>query len=117
LYFKTSSYQIKDLKKLLPFFIENFFPNVANRFINKGHYAHLEVLKIINFMFEYGLFKYSEIEILLKQLYSLTEVLESLELSCARDAKYGKDVTFLSYLDSTIELLRETRTVMAKIMI
>jgi hypothetical protein len=67
-----------------------FFPKVGWRFIGGGHYAYLEVLKSVLVVMEYGLYEYSELEELLKRLYTLTETCENLEYYSSLDAKLKK---------------------------
>lgn len=83
----SSSFNIKEFVYQL---YQDFFPNVTWRYIGQGHFAHRVTLQITEFMFRVGLFKFEDVDRVLKLILEKSENLLTLEDACMKDAKAGR---------------------------
>ena len=68
-----------NLKEFAFLCIDKYFPNVGWRWTGFNHLAHVETLKLVVNMFEYGLWDVQDLDPILTNLYAMSEVMHNLE--------------------------------------
>jgi hypothetical protein len=65
--------------------LDKYFPTTSWRCIGGKHYAHVETLRLVYKMFEYGLWTSEDLTQLLSVMQSKVEILQRLDKLCVND--------------------------------
>lgn len=68
-----------DLRNSIKLIVGKYFPNIGYRWLSNDHYCHIYVIKIFLTLFEYGLWRYEDIDWVLSTFYWISEIMRSLE--------------------------------------
>lgn len=108
---KKTFFQAKfNIKEFVYLSIDRFFPNVGWRWAGGGHQAHEATLVMINALFEYGIWEIEDINILVTNLYAISEIMFNLENYLHNDRNV---VSNASYFNEMIESCTKCRELVA----
>ena len=101
-----------DLKKFVFMCIDKYFINEAYNWLKKDHLCHYYTLKIFLKMFEFGLWKKSELKFVLDKIYKIVSIMKNLEEYISKD----ENLTSI-FLIECKQYLTRTREIIGYILI